>query len=263
MINHHQESTGRGHDKQPGKRSIHKSTFCYFGSLPVPPLARTEVPRAPQKEQSLEYNIQPRKISSSKSVIQYRQRLSLTYVYHLRLRATHRFILDNIGQFQRLLGPCLRMDTPGIRQRLLRLIQRLTKLYGPEQPPAEFQQADFWENLRVAIDKRLTQALAEKGGAAAASGHPCYPSGAAQAVAGSGGGGSAAGPDGDRNKALLPVKAVQMVSEIFPPFADSHAASLMELVKMLSRQHFHQVFYGRGDGAAHISTTNRLKVKDY
>lgn len=64
-------------------------------------------------------------------------------------RAPNNLVLQNVAKFQRLLGPSLRADTPGIRQRLLRLIQRLAALYGPGRPPKEFQDATFWDNFQV------------------------------------------------------------------------------------------------------------------
>lgn len=64
-------------------------------------------------------------------------------------RAPNNLVLQNVAKFQRLLGPSLRADTPGIRQRLLRLIQRLAALYGPGKPPKEFQDAKFWDNFQV------------------------------------------------------------------------------------------------------------------
>lgn len=64
-------------------------------------------------------------------------------------RAPNNLVLQNVAKFQRLLGPSLRADTPGIRQRLLRLIQRLAALYGPGRPPKEFQDAKFWDNFQV------------------------------------------------------------------------------------------------------------------
>lgn len=145
-----------------------------------------------------------------------------------------------------MLGPSLRADTPGIRKRLLRLIQRLAALYGPDRPPREFQEANFWDNFQGSVERRLKAALGEKlvqpavlpaawYGSAAAS------VAAAAAAAGSAGGTGAGGSDADRSKALSSVKIVESVAAVFPAFADPHAASLMELVRMLSRQHFHQV----------------------
>lgn len=64
-------------------------------------------------------------------------------------RTPNKFVLQNVAKFQRLLGPSLRADTPGIRQRLLRLIQHLAALYGPGRPPKEFQEANFWDNFQV------------------------------------------------------------------------------------------------------------------
>lgn len=64
-------------------------------------------------------------------------------------RAPNNFVLQNVAKFQRLLGPSLRADTPGIRQRLLRLIRRLAALYGPGKAPKEFQEAKFWDNFQV------------------------------------------------------------------------------------------------------------------
>lgn len=170
-------------------------------------------------------------------------------------RAPNKFVLQNVSKFQRLLVPCLRADTPGIRQRVLRLIQRLAALYGPGRTPLEFVEAGFWDNLRASLDKRISAALSEKNVSTPAShqqGWYSSPAGgtptAAPVASGFGVGVGPVGtgsPDSDasRNKALLSVKVLQMVAKVFSPFADSHASSLMELVRLLSRQHFLQVMY--------------------
>lgn len=169
-------------------------------------------------------------------------------------RAPNKFALQNVSKFQRLISPCLHADTSGIRQRLLRLIQRVAALYGPGHAPREFQEAAFWDNLRGTLDRRLTVALADKSAQATAPHQPSSPSNpaavtasATAAAAGGGAGGSGAGGvggadgDGYRTKALLSVRVLEMVAQVFPPFPDSHATSLMELVRLLSLQHFHQV----------------------
>lgn len=66
-------------------------------------------------------------------------------------RAPNKLVVQNVAKFQRLLGPSLRADTPGIRQRLLRLIKRLAALYGPGSAPKEFQDAKFWDNFQVRL----------------------------------------------------------------------------------------------------------------
>ncbi|CAN0033290.1 unnamed protein product, partial [Ectocarpus fasciculatus] len=161
-------------------------------------------------------------------------------------RAPNNFVLQNVAKFQRLLGPSLRADTPGIRQRLLRLIRRLAALYGPGKSPKEFQEAKFWDNFQGSVERRLKAALGEKPPPPAT--HPAawYGSAAASvsatasvAAAAANGGAGVAG-EYNRSKALSSVKIVESVSAAYPAFADFHAASLMDLVRMLSRQHFLQ-----------------------
>ncbi|CAN0337995.1 unnamed protein product, partial [Ectocarpus sp. 12 AP-2014] len=53
-------------------------------------------------------------------------------------------------------------------------------------------------------------------------------------------GGAGVAGEYNRSKALSSVKIVESVSAAYPAFADFHAASLMDLVRMLSRQHFLQ-----------------------
>ena len=161
-------------------------------------------------------------------------------------RPPNRFVLQNVAKFQRLLGPSLRADTAGIRQRLLRLIQRLAVLYGPGNPPREFQEAKFWDSFQGSVERRLKAALTDKSPplaaavyASAAGSLPPTAVAASNAAANSGVGVSGGG-DADRSKALSSVKIVESVSSVFPQFADVHAASLMELVRVLSRQHFNQ-----------------------
>lgn len=200
-------------------------------------------------------------------------------------RAPNKFALQNVGKFQRLLGPCLRADTPGIRRRLLRLIQRLAALYapGPSPAPQEFLEANFWGNLQASVERRIKAALGREKPvampsalpaawygrvAAAAASLPAAAAAAAVAAAAasaSGGAGAAGGGAGllgleaDRSKALCSVKMVETVAAVFPAYADAHAGSLMDLAKLLSRQHFHQVAavpaapaarYGGSAGAA-------------
>lgn len=166
-------------------------------------------------------------------------------------RPPNSFVLQNVAKFQRLMGPSLRADTAGIRQRLLRLIQRLAVLYGPGRPPREFQEAKFWGNFQGSVGRRLKVALSDKPPAlpaavyaSAAGSLPPTAVAASNAAANSAGGGGGVGGgasgDADRSKALSPVKIVESVSSVFPEFADVHAGSLMELVRVLSRQHFHQ-----------------------
>lgn len=177
-------------------------------------------------------------------------------------RPPNKFVLQNVAKFQRLLGPSLRADTPAIRQRLLRLIQRLAALYGPGRPPREFQESKFWEGFQGSVERRLKAALSEKpvqpsphtsawyGSAAASVSAATVAAAAVAAAAAAGSGGSAGGADSDRSKALSSVKIVDSVTVVHPPFADVHAATLMELVKMLSRQHFHQVVVTAGSLAS-------------
>ena len=96
------------------------------------------------------------------------------------------------------------------------------------------------------VERRLKAALAEKPPNPVAHPSAWYGSAAASvsamaaasvAVAA---GGSGTGADSQRSKALSSVKIVESVSAVYPAFADFHAASLMDLVKMLSRQHFAQ-----------------------
>ncbi|CAM9449609.1 unnamed protein product, partial [Laminaria digitata] len=167
-------------------------------------------------------------------------------------RSPNNFVLQNVAKFQRLLGPSLRADTAGIRQRLLRLIQRLAVLYGPGRPPREFQEAKFWDSFQGSVERRLKAALSDKSPpltaavyASAAGSLPPTAVAASNAAANAGGGGSSVGGggggDADRSKALSSIKIVESVSSVFPEFADVHAASLMELVRVLSRQHFQAV----------------------
>lgn len=97
------------------------------------------------------------------------------------------------------------------------------------------------------MERRLKAALAEKPlppvthptawyGSAAASVSAMASVAAAAASGGAGG----VGGDANRSKALSSVRIVETVSAVHPAFADFHAASLMELVKVLSRQHFLQ-----------------------
>lgn len=103
------------------------------------------------------------------------------------------------------------------------------------------------------MERRLKAALAEKTLPPVAHPSAWYGSAAASvsamaaasvAVAA---GGSGTGADSQRSKALSSVKIVESVSAVYPAFADFHATSLMDLVKMLSRQHFAQ--------AAMVATT--------
>lgn len=167
-------------------------------------------------------------------------------------RAPNRFVLQNVARFQRLLGPCLRADTPGIRQRVLRLVERLAALYGPSCPPIEFQESKFWENFQGSVERRLKAALSEKhvppashpgiwhGSAAASVPIVAQMAAAAASPAGAPGSGGVvgAGGDADRSKALLSVKVVGSVAAVYPAFAEPHAASLLELAKTLRWKHF-------------------------
>lgn len=168
-------------------------------------------------------------------------------------RAPNSFVLRNAAKVQRLIGPCLRADTNGIRQRLLRFVERMAALYYADgQAPPEFQDAAIWPNLHEALEHRMEAAVAEKaippqpaptgrfssGGAAPAA--PATPAAAAAASGTSGGAGGGTEEDGTRSKALLSVRIVEAVSQVHPPFADEHASTLLELVRVLSRQHFAQ-----------------------
>ena len=177
-------------------------------------------------------------------------------------------MLQNVARFQRLLGPSLRADTPGIRQRLLPLVQRLAALYGPGpgRTPVEFQECKFWETFQGSVERRLKAAVndrpppspspsvawhASAAASVSTSTHAAVQVAQAQAslaagaaaaggTVGPGAAGGGVGGDADRNKALFPVKIVESVSAVYPAFAEPHAASLLELVKVLLRQHFHQ-----------------------